>query len=70
MQGKTSEDFRPACELGMEETSIRYLSPEDLINLKKGSWRDKDKLDVAAMTEIIRRERGTNGTNPVLSESD
>ena len=58
MQGKTLEDFRPRLrQLGIENTAILYLSPEDLIDLKKGSWRDKDKLDVAAMTEIIRRER-------------
>lgn len=35
---------------------IPYLSPEDLILLKQGSWRDKDKLDVKAMKEILERE--------------
>jgi hypothetical protein len=35
---------------------IAYLNPSQLIELKSGSWRDKDRLDVAAMTEILRRE--------------
>jgi hypothetical protein len=38
---------------------IPYLAPEDLIFLKQGSWRDKDKLDVQAMREIIAREART-----------
>jgi hypothetical protein len=29
-----------------------------LIFLKQNSWRDKDKLDVQAMQEIIERESG------------
>jgi len=29
---------------------------EDLIFLKEGSWREKDKFDVQAMREIIARE--------------
>ncbi len=35
---------------------IPYLAPEDLIFLKKDSWREKDKFDVQAMREIIARE--------------
>ncbi len=35
---------------------IPYLSPADLILLKKDSWREKDKLDVQAMREILARE--------------
>src|SRR5688572_24987698 len=35
MQGKTLEDFRPRLrQLGIENASIQYLSPEDLIELK------------------------------------
>lgn len=57
MQGKTLEDFRSRLrQMRIEDVSLNYLSPEDLIELKKGSWRDKDKLDVAAMAEILRRE--------------
>ena len=35
---------------------IPYLAPEDLIFLKQDSWRDKDKLDVQALREIVARE--------------
>ena len=58
MGGKSLDDFRP--RLRQLETSgvrIPYLAPEDLIFLKQDSWRDKDKLDVQAMREIIAREK-------------
>jgi hypothetical protein len=38
------------------DVHIPYLAAEDLIFLKQDSWRDKDKLDVQAMREIIARE--------------
>jgi Nucleotidyl transferase AbiEii toxin, Type IV TA system len=59
MRGKSLDDFRP--QLRCLETGgvrIPYLSPADLIFLKQDSWRDKDKLDVQAMKEIIARESG------------
>jgi hypothetical protein len=37
---------------------VLYLSPADLISLKQDSWREKDKLDVLAMREILAREGG------------
>ncbi len=58
MRGKSLDDFRP--QLRYLETSgvrIPYLSPGDLIFLKQDSWRDKDKLDVQAMQEILAREK-------------
>jgi hypothetical protein len=57
MKEKSLDDFRPRLRL-METSGVRipYLAPEDLIFLKEGSWRDKDKLDVQAMREIIARE--------------
>ena len=58
MRGKSLDDFRP--QLRYLETGgvrIPYLSPGDLIFLKQDSWRDKDKLDVQAMTEILAREK-------------
>ena len=57
MSGKSLDDFRPRLRY-LETSGVRipYLSPEDLIFLKEGSWRDKDKLDVQAMREIIARE--------------
>jgi hypothetical protein len=57
MRGRSLEDFRP--RLRHFETGgvrIPYLSPADLIFLKQDSWRDKDRLDVAAMKEILARE--------------
>jgi len=57
MLEKRLDDFRP--RLRIWETSgvrIPYLSPSDLIFLKQVSWRDKDKLDVLAMREIVARE--------------
>ena len=57
MSGKSLDDFRPRLRF-LETSGVRipYLSPEDLIFLKQDSWRDKDKLDVQAMREIITRE--------------
>ncbi len=55
-RGHSLEEFRP--RLRHLETSgvrIAYLVPEDLILLKQGSWREKDKLDVAAMRKILGR---------------
>jgi len=57
MRGKTLDDFRPNLRyFDSEGTRIAYLSPTDLIFLKEDSWREKDKLDVAAMKEILARE--------------
>jgi len=57
MGGKTLDDFRPTLRyFDSEGARIAYLSPADLIFLKKDSWREKDKLDVAAMKEILARE--------------
>ena len=58
MRDKKLDDFRPRLRL-FEASGVRipYLAPEDLIFLKEGSWRDKDKLDVQAMREIIAREK-------------
>ena len=58
MRGRTLDDFRPRLRyLPSDDVKIPILSPEDLIHCKAASWRDKDKLDVAAMQEILRRER-------------
>ncbi len=58
MSDKTLDDFRPRLRY-LETGGVRipYLAPEDLIFLKEDSWRDKDKLDVQAMREVIARER-------------
>jgi len=57
MRGKSLEEFRPRLRyLEASGVKIPYLSPSDLIFLKQDSWRDKDKLDVLAMKEIVARE--------------
>ena len=57
MSGRRLSDFRPHLRhLQSGDCLIAYLNPSQLIELKSGSWRDKDRLDVAAMTEILRRE--------------
>jgi hypothetical protein len=57
MSGRCLSDFRPHLRyLQSGDCRIAYLNPSQLIELKSCSWRDKDRLDVAAMTEILRRE--------------
>ena len=57
MREKTLDDFRSRLRyLNSSGVRIPYLAPVDLIFLKEGSWRDKDKLDVQAMRVIVARE--------------
>jgi predicted nucleotidyltransferase len=57
LREQSLDDFRPRLRhLETGGVRIPYLAPEDLIFLKQDSWRDKDKLDVKAMQEIIARE--------------
>ena len=59
MGGHALDEFRPGLRyLDTGGVRIPYLSPADLVLLKKDSWREKDKLDVAAMRDIIAREGG------------
>ena len=62
MRGKSIDDFRPRFRF-IESGGVRipYIAPEDLLFLKQTSWREKDQLDVAAMKEIIERERKAKG---------
>ena len=54
MQGRTLTDFRPRLRrLDAGGVPIPYLGPEDLIELKQDSWREKDQLDVAALKRIL-----------------
>ncbi len=58
MRDKALDDFRPRLRyLKTADVRIPYLSPVDLIYLKEGSWREKDKFDVIAMREILSREQ-------------
>jgi hypothetical protein len=54
IRGRTFADFAAtARRLEIDETVLRYLAPESLIDLKSTSERDKDRLDVVALREII-----------------
>ncbi len=58
MRTNTLENFRPRLRyFAAQGVRIPYLAPEDLIALKKDSWRDKDKLDVFALREILQRNQ-------------
>ncbi|HTG42958.1 MAG TPA: DUF6036 family nucleotidyltransferase [Verrucomicrobiae bacterium] len=59
MRGKSLDDFRPRLrQLEVGAIPVRYLGPADLVFLKQNSWREKDKLDVLAMNEVLEREAG------------
>jgi hypothetical protein len=59
LRGKTLNDFRPRLRhLETGSARIPYLAPADLIFLKQDSWREKDKLDVLALREILARGGG------------
>ena len=59
MRGHSLEEFRPRLRyLEIGDVRIPYLSAEDLITLKQDSWREKDKIDVAALKEILAEETG------------
>jgi hypothetical protein len=63
MRGKMIDDFRPRLRyFESDDVRIAYLSPADLIYLKEGSRREKDKLDVSAMKEILARESEEGGS--------
>jgi hypothetical protein len=48
----------PSLAVQSDDVRIAYLSPADLVALKQGSWREKDQFDVAALKEIMAREKG------------
>ena len=57
MRGHSLDEFRPKLRyVASGDVRIAYLHPDQLIELKKDSWRDKDRLDVLALREILRRE--------------
>lgn len=57
MRGKSLEDFRPRLRyVKSGSVPIPYIAPEDLIWLKEQSWREKDRMDVFALKEILTRE--------------
>ena len=59
MRGRSLDDFRPRLRyLPSDDVRIPVIAPEDLIHCKEASWRDKDKIDVSALKEILKREHG------------
>ena len=58
LRGRSLDDFRPRLRyLQSDDVRIPVISPEDLIHCKEASWRDKDKIDVSALREILNREK-------------
>lgn len=58
MRGRSLDDFRPRLRyLQSDDVRIPVIAPEDLIHCKETSWRDKDKIDVSALREILNREK-------------
>lgn len=56
LRGKSLAHFRPRLRhLKTGNVRIPYLAPEDLIFLKQDSWREKDKLNVAALRQILKQ---------------
>ena len=52
---KTYEDLLPHTE--ETEQGIKYLNPDALIDLKKDSFREKDKIDIHALKKL-QRDKG------------
>lgn len=58
MRGHTLAEFRPDLRVfATAGARIPYLAPQSLLLLKQDSWRDKDRLDVCALREIIQRTK-------------
>ncbi len=66
MKGLRYEDFLPeARRVKLRDREIFHLSPQQLIRLKTGSYREKDQLDVIAMRNILNDERAAAGLPPL-----
>jgi hypothetical protein len=66
MRGHSLQDLRPRLRrFATFGVSISYLDPTALIELKRGSWREKDQIDVAAMGRVLSwEEAGRTGPAP------
>ena len=58
VKGYAYQDLLPYNDIFITEkgVKIRYLNAEGLIELKKGSMRPKDQLDVQELRKIIRKK--------------
>jgi FAD/FMN-containing dehydrogenase len=66
MRSRTFADFRAtARRLEVGDVVVPYLAPESLIELKSPSTRDKDRLDVIALEQIVAGEALPGATDLV-----
>ena len=57
MRSRTFADFSGVAHtIELQGTAVRYLAPAALIELKGGSSREKDQLDVAVLRRILSGE--------------
>lgn len=64
MRSHTFADFAgTARKLNLGDETVRFLDPKALIELKSVSTRDKDRLDVSALRELM----GDPATNPQVN---
>jgi hypothetical protein len=55
MRGHSIHDFRPRLRsIDVQGQKVQYISAQDLITLKEGSWREKDKIDVEFLRDLIK----------------
>jgi predicted nucleotidyltransferase len=56
MRDRTIHDFRPRLKtIEIQGEKVAYISSKDLIELKEGSWREKDRIDVEFLRELLNR---------------
>lgn len=64
MRSHTFGDFAgTARKLVLSDATVRFLDPKALIELKSASAREKDRLDVSALCELM----GDPGSNPQVN---
>ena len=55
MRDHSIHDFRPRFRsIDIHGQKIQYISAHDLITLKEGSWREKDKIDVQFLRDLLK----------------
>ncbi|MBI4025966.1 MAG: hypothetical protein HY360_13350 [Verrucomicrobia bacterium] len=65
MKGLKYEDMIAAAKQTLiENQPVPFLNPTQLIALKKDSYREKDQLDVRALTIILREQQATASAGP------
>jgi hypothetical protein len=61
MNGKTLADYSSCIEYHTLKSGVRipFLNASGLIETKRGSYREKDRVDIAALLDITRTSQGT-----------